>query len=74
MDAVTEIIKKAVSRYNGEQSKLLDIVRDVQGEIGLIDDETINKISVEMDVSAAIVTRVVEFYNFFYRRLCIAFV
>jgi NADH:ubiquinone oxidoreductase subunit E len=74
MDTVSDVVKQIVRLYHGERSKLLDIVRDVQAEVGLIDVRVISRIAEEMRIPAMDVADSAAFYNFFYKRLCIAFI
>ncbi len=58
-------VKSVVEKHGKDNSKLLDIVRDVQSELGCVSDEAIAKIAKELNVSKVDVDGVVTFYHFF---------
>ncbi|PKL40702.1 MAG: hypothetical protein CVV44_03605 [Spirochaetae bacterium HGW-Spirochaetae-1] len=64
MANLADVVKQAVKRY-GDASKLLDIIRDVQTEMGCVSDEAIKAIAGELKLSRVDVDGVVTFYHFF---------
>ncbi|HPJ37306.1 MAG TPA: NAD(P)H-dependent oxidoreductase subunit E, partial [Spirochaetota bacterium] len=58
-------VKHVIEKYQRNKTRLLDIVRDVQSELGCVSDETIIKIAKELNLSKVDVEGVVTFYHFF---------
>lgn len=65
MGNTSEVVKKCSNNYQNDPTKMLDVIRDVQAELGQVSDETIKAIAKEINVSAADVEGVVTFYHFF---------
>ncbi|MBP7585569.1 MAG: NAD(P)H-dependent oxidoreductase subunit E [Spirochaetes bacterium] len=58
-------IKGIVERYNRDRTRLLDIIRDVQAELGCVSDDSVGEIAGELGLSRVDVDGVVTFYHFF---------
>lgn len=65
MANLVDVVKQTVNKYNGDSGKLLDIIRDVQEELGCVSDEAIDAIAKAVNVSRIDVDGVVTFYHFF---------
>ncbi|MCX7679942.1 MAG: NAD(P)H-dependent oxidoreductase subunit E [Spirochaetes bacterium] len=59
------IVKQVVSKYNNDKTRLMDIITDVQNELGCVSDETIRHIASQLQISSVDVEGVVTFYHFF---------
>lgn len=60
---VTSVIK----RYGGDETRLMDILIDVQAELGYLSDRTITQIARTLGVPQVDVEQTVSFYHFFAR-------
>ena len=65
MGNISEVVKKSASNYQKDPTKMLDVIRDVQAELGQVSQEAIAEIAKEMNVSSIDVEGVVTFYHFF---------
>ncbi len=65
MGNISEVVKKSANNYQKDPTKMLDVIRDVQAELGQVAEEAIAEIAKEMNVSAVDVEGVVTFYHFF---------
>jgi [NiFe] hydrogenase diaphorase moiety large subunit len=62
------VVRDVVGTYKKDATRLLDIVRDVQKQLGCVTDETIGQIAKEMNISRVDVDGVVTFYHFFSKK------
>jgi [NiFe] hydrogenase diaphorase moiety large subunit len=67
MPKIADVVKKQLSAYQKDKTRLLDIIRDVQADLGSVSDEAIDQISEGLKVSQVDVEGVVSFYHFFSR-------
>ncbi|MFH1004561.1 MAG: NAD(P)H-dependent oxidoreductase subunit E [Bacteroidota bacterium] len=58
-------IQKTVDKYKKDITRLMDILVDIQDEIGYISKEAIGKISKEFGISKVDVEQTISFYHFF---------
>ena len=65
MGNIESSVKDVVSRYGKNASRLMDIVSDLQKELGSISDEASRSISKELGISKVDVDGVVTFYHFY---------
>ncbi len=65
MSNVKSGVKNAISANNKDQGKLLDIIRDVQLELGHISDEAVALVADSLKMSKVDVEGVITFYHFF---------
>ena len=65
MGNMSEVVKKCVNNYQKDPGRMLDVIRDVQAELGKVSDGAIAEIAREMNVSSVDVEGVVTFYHFF---------
>jgi len=65
MGNLSEVVKKCANNYQKDPTKMLDVIRDVQAELGQVSNDAIVEIAKEMNVSAIDVEGVVTFYHFF---------
>jgi [NiFe] hydrogenase diaphorase moiety large subunit len=65
MGNMSEVVKKCASNYQKDPGRMLDIIRDVQAELGQVSDAAIAEIAREINVSSVDVEGVVTFYHFF---------
>lgn len=59
------VVKQVVGKYNSDKTRLMDIITDVQAELGCVSDETIRQIASQLKISSVDVEGVVSFYHFF---------
>ena len=60
---ITAVIKK----YNGDETRLMDILIDVQAELGYLSDTTIAQLAQTLNIPQVDVEQTVSFYHFFAR-------
>ncbi len=60
-DTVNAVIK----RYHGDPTRLMDILLDIQSELGYLSDWTIERISKGLDLPRVSIEQTVSFYHFF---------
>ena len=60
-DRIIEII----SKYNGDSTRLMDILHDIQAHAGYIDEATIALLADKLTLSAAQIKETVSFYHFY---------
>ena len=65
MAKAADVVKKCAGAYGRDATKLLDVIRDVQAQLGSVADEITRLIAKELKVSAVDVEGVVSFYHFF---------
>jgi [NiFe] hydrogenase diaphorase moiety large subunit len=68
MGDIVKAVKQVTGKYKSDSARLLDIVRDVQTELGCISDDAIAQIAKEMNLSKVDVEGVVTFYHFFSKK------
>ena len=68
MSSIEKVIKQVTNNYNSDTSMLIDIVRDVQAELGQVSEEAIAQIANVMNISEVDVEGVVTFYHFFSKK------
>jgi [NiFe] hydrogenase diaphorase moiety large subunit len=64
MSNIGQIVEKAVKKYGKDRNKMLNIIRDVQVELGCVPAEACAKISDRLGVSQVDVQGIVSFYHF----------
>ncbi|MCL2026078.1 MAG: NAD(P)H-dependent oxidoreductase subunit E [Leptospirales bacterium] len=65
MSNLSHAVKKAAERHSNDREKLLDVIRDVQADLGCVSDEAIAGIAEQLKISALDVEGVVTYYHFF---------
>lgn len=60
-------IRKIVSQYGGDRSRLMDIVRDTQDEIGYLSEDMIKEVADALSIHRVEVRDMVSFYHFLNR-------
>ena len=68
MSNVGDAVAKAVSKHSKDTSMMLDIIRDVQKELGCVSDEAAAGIADSLGVSKVDVDGIVSFYHFFSKK------
>ncbi len=63
---MAETIYSIIKKYGGDETRLMDILIDVQSEIGFISEWTIEQISKALDVPKVDIIQTVSFYHFFH--------
>ncbi|MDD8020603.1 MAG: NAD(P)H-dependent oxidoreductase subunit E [Acidobacteriota bacterium] len=58
-------IKKIISRYKKDRTRLLDILKEAQAAEGKISDQAIEAVAAALQISRAEVEGVISFYHFF---------
>ncbi len=58
-------MKSIIENYNKDKTRLMDILIDVQSELGFISDEAVSEIAAELDISKVDVEQTISFYHFF---------
>lgn len=61
-------VKSILSNYGNDRSRLMDILLDVQAELGFIPDEAVKIIADTLDISVADTEQTISFYHFFTRK------
>lgn len=59
------VVDAATGKYNGDRSRLMDILIDIQDDIGHIPDEVTERLSENLNLSKADINQTVSFYHFF---------
>jgi len=59
------VVSQVVEKYNKDKTRLMDIVTDVQSELGYVSDEAVVQLAKALGVSKVDVDGVVTFYHFF---------
>ena len=59
------VVSQVVEKYNKDKTRLMDIVTDVQNELGYVSDEAVVQLAKALDISKVDVDGVVTFYHFF---------
>jgi len=65
MGTIGTVVTETVDKYNRDATHMLDIIKDVQDNLGHVSDEAIVEIAKELNVSKVDVEGVVTFYHFF---------
>lgn len=62
-----EIIETVIARYQGDETRLMDILIDLQDELGHLSSETVVQIAAALKIPQVNVEQTVSFYHFFAR-------
>ena len=65
MGSIGDVVTRAVKKHGKDASMMLDVIRDVQSELGCVSDEASAAIADNLGVSKVDVDGVVSFYHFF---------
>jgi [NiFe] hydrogenase diaphorase moiety large subunit len=65
MASLDAVVKQVVSKYKNDKTRLMDIITDVQSELGCVSDEAVSQIAKLLDCSKVDVEGVITFYHFF---------
>ena len=68
MSNIAEVVSKTVEKYGKDATKMLDVIRDVQNDLGQLSDEAIVQIADNLNVSKVDVDGVISFYHFFSKK------
>ncbi len=60
-----EKVVEIISKYNGDRSRLMDILLDIHDWQGYVDDASVDVLASELGISAAEVNETISFYHFF---------
>ncbi len=58
-------VNNVIKRYSGDETRLMDILMDIQSELGHLSDWTIEQIAKSLDIPKVSVEQTVSFYHFF---------
>ncbi len=58
-------VKSIIAKYNKDQTRLMDILIDIQDSLGFISQEAIDVISEDLNLSQVDVEQTISFYHFF---------
>ena len=58
-------VQHIIEKFHKDPTRLMDILIDVQAEVGYIPDEAVIQISQELDISRVDVEQTISFYHFF---------
>ena len=58
-------IKSIIGKYNNDRTRLMDILTDIQNELGHVSDEAMQVIAHELGISKVEVEQTHSFYHFF---------
>jgi [NiFe] hydrogenase diaphorase moiety large subunit len=64
---VEAIIRSVIQKYGGDETRLMDILLDIQQELGHLSDPAITQIARGLNMSRVDVVQTVSFYHFFAR-------
>lgn len=59
------IVQTIIEKYNYDKTRLMDILIDVQTEVGFIPNDIVRQIAKELNMSEADVEQTISFYHFF---------
>lgn len=59
------IVNSVIGKYNGDETRLMDILIDIQSELGYLSNQTIDQIAKVLDIPSVSVEQTVSFYHFF---------
>ncbi len=62
---ITTVVKQACSKFGNDRGRLIDILWEVQNNLGCIDEQAMNAIAAEVKVHRVEIEGVVSFYSFF---------
>src|SRR3990172_5461298 len=65
MSTIEEVVQKAVKKQGKDPTGMLEIIRDVQAELGHVPDKAKSLIAAGMGLSKADLDGIVSFYHFF---------
>ncbi|HAL92521.1 MAG TPA: hypothetical protein DCM68_05790, partial [Verrucomicrobia bacterium] len=65
--AVEKTVKAIITRYAGDATRLMDILIDIQDELGFLSQETVAHIARALGIPQVDVEQTVSFYHFFAR-------
>lgn len=65
MASLDAVVKQVVSKYGNDKTRLMDIISDVQNELGCVSDEAVVQIARALNISRVDVDGVITFYHFF---------
>lgn len=65
MARLDAVVKQIITRYKNDKTRLMDIITDVQTELGYVSNEAMVQIAKQLDVSQVDVEGVITFYHFF---------
>jgi [NiFe] hydrogenase diaphorase moiety large subunit len=68
MSNIDQIVDKAIKNQNRDKTRVLDVIRDVQSELGWVSNEAIACIADRIGVSKSDVDGIVSFYHFFSKK------
>jgi [NiFe] hydrogenase diaphorase moiety large subunit len=68
MSNIGDAVAKAVNKHSKDTSMMLDIIRDVQKELGCVSDEAAAGIADSLGISKVDVDGIVSFYHFFSKK------
>jgi len=60
-------VKAVITRYEGDATRLMDILIDIQATVGYLSDMTVAQIAKALDIPQVDVEQTVSFYHFFAR-------
>ena len=62
---MAKTIKDITREYQGDKTRLMDILTDIQSEFGFISEEAVKSVSKECQISTVDVEQTISFYHFF---------
>lgn len=65
-----KIVQTVVTKYNGDETRLMDVLIDIQNELGFLSHETTAQIAQALGIPQVAVEQTVSFYHFFARQPC----
>ncbi|MBP8987197.1 MAG: NAD(P)H-dependent oxidoreductase subunit E [Spirochaetes bacterium] len=65
MASLDAVVKQVVSKYGNDKTRLMDIISDVQNELGCVSDEAVVQIARALNISRVDIDGVITFYHFF---------
>ena len=65
MASLDAVVKQVVSKYGNDKTRLMDIISDVQNELGCVSDDAVVQIARALNISRVDIDGVITFYHFF---------
>jgi [NiFe] hydrogenase diaphorase moiety large subunit len=62
------VVEQVLRRYHHDPSRLMDILIDIQEQVGYLSDETVEYIGTQLNLSTVDVEQTVSFYHFFAKK------
>ncbi|MDD5507275.1 MAG: NAD(P)H-dependent oxidoreductase subunit E [Bacteroidales bacterium] len=62
---MNSIVQKSIDQYGKDKTRLMDMLLQIQGEMGYISDEAVLQLAKQLNISTVDVKQTISFYHFF---------